>query len=102
MEDTKAAERHEPSDPAPATQVIGNRTPERIRHALAHSARIHRILEDQPDHKSRAQMEELLANYKAFLSGVDAETMAAIRRDVTGIHDMTPELVAKAVSHLEG
>lgn len=92
---------HEPSDPAPATQVIGARTPERVRHALAHSARIHRILEDQPNHKNKAQLEELLANYKTFLADVDPDTMDAVTRDVQGIHDMTPQLVDKAVKHLK-
>lgn len=99
---TKAPEAREPVDIAPATQVIGPPTPERIRHALAHSARIHRVLEDQPEHKNRAQLEELLANYKSFLAPVDQDTLAAVKRDVHGIHDMTPELIAKAVKHLEG
>lgn len=103
----KHARRARASEPAMTGMVVpvGVIQPERIEHAITHSARILQKLQEVPDdHPSRPGWEQALADYRDLIqqAGSIALHSAHERLRARGIHDMTPAKMKASVRHLEG
>jgi hypothetical protein len=82
-----------------ASAPAGQRSPA---HAITHTARILQKLTEAPKHKGRRQFEDALEEYQAFWQTLPLPARRAAEQEVAGVHDMTPDAIRAAVSHLEG
>jgi hypothetical protein len=69
--------------------------------ALTRAARIGLALEANPKHPSRAEYQRELAGHRAQWGALTPDARAQVKAQAATISDMTPDVIASAVTTLE-